>query len=116
MNAKELKHQHQLKTWTPIIQKCKNSGMTVKDWCVENDINEKRFYYWQRRVREEVLAPAMTTHEVAPTFIKIPDYTPKVTTDFQPDMVLNYGSLRLELKNSVTSELLDKVVQVIRHV
>lgn len=116
MNATKLKHQHKLQTWTPIIHECKNSGMTVKDWCVENDINEKRFYYWQRRVREEVLAPAMTSQQVNPSFIRIPNQAPRSSPDFQPDMVLNYGNLRMELKNSVTSELLDKVIQVIRHV
>lgn len=42
MNARELKHQHLLNTWTPIIHECKNSGMTVKDWCLENDVNEKQ--------------------------------------------------------------------------
>lgn len=116
MNAKELKHQHNLQIWTQTVHECKNSGMTVKEWCIENGVNEKRFYYWQRRVREEVLAPIVTFKEDSSTFIQIPTSAPMTPTAFQPDMVLNYGNLRVELKNSVSSKLLVEVLQVIRHV
>lgn len=40
--------------WTPIVRECRGSGMSVKTWCLENNMYEKQFYYWQRRVREEV--------------------------------------------------------------
>ena len=116
MNAKELKHQHNLQIWTQTVGECKKSDMTVKDWCLENEVNEKRFYYWQRRVREEVLAPAIASKNDSTTFVQIPNAVPMAPAAFQPDMVLNYGNLRMELKNSVSSELLAEVIQVIRHV
>lgn len=116
MNAKNLKHQHNLQVWMPIIHDCKNSGLTVKNWCVQNDVNEKRFYYWQRRVREEILAPAITSKENAATFIQIPKAQPNSSVAFYPDMVLDCGDLRVELKNSVSSDLLEDIIRVIRHV
>ena len=42
-----------LMQWTPVIRDCRGSGMTVRSWCLENNINIKQFYYWQRRVREK---------------------------------------------------------------
>lgn len=116
MNAKELKHQHNLQIWTQIVHECKNSDMTVRDWCLENDINEKRFYYWQRRVREEVLAPAIVPQNSQTPFVRVPNIEQLSSAGFQPDMVLNYGNLRMELKNSVSTKLLAEVIQVIRHV
>ena len=41
-----------LMQWTPIIQECRNSNMTVKAWCQTNNINLKQYYYWQSKIRE----------------------------------------------------------------
>lgn len=54
MDTSEVKHQYLLSKWTPIIRECRTSGMTVKAWCLENNVNEKQFFYWQRKVREEI--------------------------------------------------------------
>ena len=37
--------------WTPIIQKCRSSGIGVRPWCRENNVSEKKFYYWERRIK-----------------------------------------------------------------
>ena len=41
-------HEIWLKEWSKIIQDCCTSGLIKKEWCVQNHINEKSFYYWQR--------------------------------------------------------------------
>jgi len=117
MNAKAIKHQHRLQTWAPVIRDCKNSGVTVKAWCEENSVNEKQFYYWQRRVREEVLGQmviANTTKDQNPTFVQLPD-VPKQKKTFMPDMILNCGNYSLELSNTISPELLSMVIKVISH-
>ena len=47
-------HEMRLAHWVPIVKECNNSGMSKKAWCIANNINEKQFYYWQCRIREEV--------------------------------------------------------------
>ncbi len=37
--------------WLQIIQNWSRSGRTKRDYCQENGINEKQFYYYQRRIR-----------------------------------------------------------------
>ncbi|MCH5186665.1 MAG: IS66 family insertion sequence element accessory protein TnpB [Oscillospiraceae bacterium] len=37
-----------------MIQKRQSSGLPVKDWCADNDINIKTYYYRLKRVREFV--------------------------------------------------------------
>lgn len=36
--------------WTQRIADCRSSGTSVRRWCQENDISEKTYYYWQRRI------------------------------------------------------------------
>ena len=37
--------------WLQMIQDQKSSGLTVKDWCLENHISENCFYYRQHKLR-----------------------------------------------------------------
>lgn len=50
----KITHEMRLMQWSQIIHECRNSGIGVRSWCLENNINEKKFYYWQRRVRGKV--------------------------------------------------------------
>ena len=63
--AKELRLSH----WAGIIRERKHSGLSVIEWCKNNDISQKTYYYWQRKVREamcgELLAQQSSESAVA---------------------------------------------------
>jgi hypothetical protein len=40
--------------WSEQIHACKNSGIPVLQWCRENGINLKTYYYHLRKLREKV--------------------------------------------------------------
>jgi L-serine deaminase len=40
-----------LRSWEEMIKSCKNSGLTVSEWCRENGINIKTYYYRMRKLR-----------------------------------------------------------------
>lgn len=42
--------EQRLARWTEMVTRCRNSGRTVKSWCEQEGINEKTYYYWQRRI------------------------------------------------------------------
>ncbi len=52
MNTKEMARQVRLTHWAQIMRERKESGRSIRVWCRENNIKEKTFYYWQRRLRE----------------------------------------------------------------
>ena len=39
------------KGWMQVFEDCSNSGLTKHVYCQQNGINEKQFYYYQRRIR-----------------------------------------------------------------
>ena len=47
-------HEVRLQQWYEIIQNQINSGQSKRNWCRENGISEKKFFYWQRRIRNEI--------------------------------------------------------------
>lgn len=42
MGAQELKHQVKLEPWKEKMAACRSSGMSVRKWCMEHRIGQKR--------------------------------------------------------------------------
>lgn len=121
MSTRKVTRQYRLSRWAPIIKECKSSGMTVKAWCAQNNVNEKQFYYWQRRIREKLCSTVIENKVSIQTPTFVPMTKPKNTgqligTSFQPDMVLGYGDIRVEISNSTSPQLLVEVMKVMHHV
>lgn len=115
----KITHEMRLMQWTPIIRQCRSSGMTIKSQCVENNVNEKQFYYWQRRLREEVYSSLdKTKSKSQPNFVQLltPLDSPRDRPAFMADMVIHIGNNVLELSNTVSEELLSKVLKVMNDV
>lgn len=62
-----VKKQVQKAEWTERIRKCSKSRLTVSEWCIENGVNSKTYYYHLRKLRKEICeqipVPVMTVPE-----------------------------------------------------
>lgn len=73
MNLSETKHEINLARWKAIITECRGSGIPIKTWCRNNQINIKTYYYWQKRVWDKNISPKPTK------LINCPDNTMPAT-------------------------------------
>ena len=44
--------------WVQVIQDWSKSGLSKRDYCQQNAIDEKKFYYYQRRIRAIIATQA----------------------------------------------------------
>ncbi len=44
--------QSNLEYWKQIIGEAKNSPLSVREWCMQNGIKPRKFYYWRNRLQE----------------------------------------------------------------
>lgn len=108
-------------TWQSIIKQCQEhpKHTTVKQWCLENDIHEKSYYYWLRKFRKEAAeqmpVPAVASNPSPVTFAKIPftcssDSCTKTVSDavlpIHPTAVLKYRELTIAVTNDISNLLL----------
>ena len=117
----KITHKIRCEQWTNIIKECLASGMPKTTWCREHGISDKSFFYWQRILREEAylttlekpLAPAVKEISVPATTdfveIKVNDQTNDPEVLFQPDVVIRKGSVSIEISNTASEELLNKI-------
>lgn len=40
--------------WADKISQCRESGLTVSEWCRQNSINPKTYYYHLRKIRKKI--------------------------------------------------------------
>jgi hypothetical protein len=107
--------------WTPIIQKCRSSGIGVRPWCRENNVSEKQFYYWDRRIKAKNFETQKETQpQNKANFVEIqPPIDSSINISiptFRADMVIHVGNNVLELSNTVSENLLSMVLKVMSNV
>ena len=123
-------YEVRLANWTSVVEQCmsRTSGQTISQWCKDNAISEKQYYYWQRRVRSQAAAslsgnlPApQTPTEVTFAEVKIPAPvdSPKRssgmenegTLSFQPDVLIRKGDLIIGISNRASDRILGRIMQ-----
>ncbi|NOW06703.1 putative transposase [Clostridium beijerinckii] len=105
--------------WEPIIQNCRSSDMGVRSWFHENNISERQFYYWERRIkRKDFETQKETQSQNQSNFV---EFQPPIDSSisrptFTIDMVIHVGNNILELSNNVSGNLLSMVLKVMSNV
>ena len=59
MSTKSLLHQAMLNEWASRFADHKASGLSVTEWCKENNLSPYKYYYWNRQPKEEVTLQAL---------------------------------------------------------
>ena len=55
-SLQRLNAAQRIQLWAERIAECRSSGMSVRAWCRENEISEKTYYYWQRKLYQQMIS------------------------------------------------------------
>ena len=61
----KIKQEVKLRQWAEMIQQRKESGLTVSQWCTENGVNIKTYYYRLQKVRQ-AMCKETECHDIVP--------------------------------------------------
>lgn len=111
---------YRAKQWMEIIQQCAESRMKKRVYCQAHGINEKTFYYWQRRLRDRMSGGLQKQPEeecLSNPFVRLPVPIDNGGPDSgESAIIVRVGSLRIEIRDSVDEALLGKVLRAASHV
>lgn len=117
-------HQVRLAQWTQIIEECNQrpSGMTAKQWLADNNISDKSYYYWQRRIRNKIANSTSVTSiddEITFSDITNPSFSNSseyhYADGFTADAIIKCGNSVIALSNSVSDAMLSKILEVVAY-
>lgn len=109
--------------WVSIIKQCQNrpEGQTAKQWLEENGISSKKYYYWLRKIRNQVYNETIGSLPVenennrilSPrlAYVELPPEEPKATV---PRISIRTKKATIEI-SGVSDELAVKLVKAVEN-
>ena len=94
----KVKQELRLREWSEQIERQQSSGMSVEQWCIENGIKPKTYYYRLRRVREQCV-------------VAQPSIVPIAMPDQSGDIRIEKNGMSITLPYSVAPETLIALVR-----
>jgi len=118
----QIKHQHSMEYWKQIVIAQQRSGLPATEYCRQQDIKYNAFYYWLRKIREELAEavpqlPVETTSGPRFAVLSTATVTTTVQALSQPSKLkLSCGPVMFEITEQTSRELLTQTLQCIKDV
>ena len=117
-----------LAQWEQIVLEGNQASVTKREWCRQNGINEKSFFYWQRKIRLKALearntpsaiAPVPDTDSSKPAFVELPftcgTNENKSDINVLPELMIQVDDCKIFVTASIQESTLQTVMKVIRN-
>ena len=62
----QVRNEYRKQQWVQIIRECQSSGLSNKEYCRQQGISEKSYYYWLRKLRKAAAEGIPQIVEVEP--------------------------------------------------
>lgn len=113
LTVKNIQHQ----AWALMVQEQINSGLSVRDWCGQNGLTTKTFYYRRKQVRSEVIEAASMRRfaEITPPASSTIKQDHVIKETFVPQLTIRVDDVTIGVDQRTPRELLITVMEVLRH-
>ena len=103
----KVKKEIKLAQWVEMIRQRNESGLSVTEWCKENGINIKTYYYRLKRVRQAVCSEK-EWHDIVPV-------EPTAGTEITAEKIeLSIGDVKISLPDDFNESTLKRLLGVLR--
>ena len=127
MKIQTLQRQVRLQEWASQINAQRRSGMTVTEWCQENGVGYKNFYYRLRRGQEELLealearggkSKALSLAAVSEKQLSVQTESPVITPVSIPQskgaaLTVWIGHCAVDIQNGADAGTIDQVLKAV---
>ena len=137
MNAKQKLHQAKMTKWAALIRQQMESGLPIREWCIQNNQSFHAYNYWKHLLKETMI------DSVVPDIVPITPSTGIVSSQpsgivttpsrdlsescNSPDLRNSYnqmaptpvsislGDVRIEIGSGATDEVISNIIKAVRH-
>ena len=95
-----VKQEVRMQEWSAQIAEQQASGLTVRQWCIENGVKPKTYYYHLKKVREQFLDSS-------------PSIVPLCVPQQSSDIRIEKNGLQISLPANISSDTLLALVQTL---
>ena len=122
MNTKQKLHQLHLNEWITRFSDQKSSGLTVKQWCEQNNFTVHTYNYWKHVLKEELASQVLP--DIVP--VTLPEPTTQILQDplansclanraIRATAKLTVGDISIEFDDHISEDFLCTILKAVRH-
>ena len=107
--------------WLKLITQCRSSGLTDRQWCIENGIPISTFYYHVRTLRkkacevpEAVDATVQKQEVVQIPLWEMEQHTSDTVTSHMPSFCLEMQGIRIEIHEQAGADVIRNTLLALR--
>jgi len=122
MNSKQKLHQIHLNEWAARFSDQKSSGLTVRQWCEQNNFSIHTYNYWKHVLKEELAS------QILPDIVPVP--LPEIQTQtlsvpaanscltnrpIRATAKLTINDLSIEFDSDISEDFLRTIIKAVRY-
>ena len=110
-----------MQNWIKIIRECQSSGLTNKEWCEQNGVSEKSYYYHLAKIRKLALTEIprkaqnkgfeASFNEETSSFAEVTIIEDKPL--IQSSVVIRKGTSSVEINQEIDASLLKVILEAL---
>lgn len=110
--------------WMKIISERNASGLTVKEYCSQHNLNQGSYYYWLKKIRKGVLEENSCHNESTTTLVPMMKSLSNQETSNDNDttsyskscsLSITTNVMRIEFESNTSSDLILQVIRELKH-
>jgi hypothetical protein len=96
MKVTDLKTQMHMQEWAKLIEARQDSGLSIKQWCLQNSLLESQYYYYLKKLRLAAYESLPSERREGPQFALVPKHA-RVSNP----AATGRGNIKITLSNAV---------------
>ena len=109
MNSHSKIHQALLDEWSVRIADQVSSGLTIREWCQQNNFSVHKYNYWKHLIKEELTDKVLP--DIVPISVPIPDTVPSLSHESRD----SYNSCNFQTSDSISLTINDISITLPAH-
>ena len=122
MNSKQKLHQIHLNEWAARFSDQKSSGLTVKQWCEQNNFTIHTYNYWKHVLKEELASQVLpdivplALPEIQTPMLTIPVPDPSLANrTIRATAKLTFHDVSVEFDSDISEDFLRTILKAVRY-
>lgn len=123
MNTRQKLHQIHLNEWATRFAEQKSSGLTVRQWCEQNNYSVHTYNYWKHSLKEELASQILpdivpiTISEITPQNppAAAPLHSALTNCTIRATAKLSINGISIEFDSTASEEFLRTIIKAVRY-
>lgn len=98
--------------WMQMVKACRESGMTVEHWCIQNHISSKTYYYRLKKVCHLILSQGEEYPEICSLPVAQPE--PAIPDNTSENVTLRLTGMSIEIPRGIDEYTIATILRAVK--